>query len=207
MNLKNRKDILQKTFDKLNNFKIGNQTVFDNIMLFLHCYIKQIHDAEAQKMEDDLNHKIYFHKLLKSIESPDKLLKLFNQFHFGMGRFPAAGGNMKITPLGVILPFVKTKKVISVTVLYEKFNSTSTHGLASTQVLAAFNIFIGGNKMISKNVMSKFFHNISMQALSREDNIIDIKFDTIEELNNSLRKLLKDKANQKMFCRFYTRTI
>ena len=37
-----------------------------------------------------------------------------------------------------------------------------------------------------------------MQALSREDNIIDIKFDAIEELNNSIRKLIKDKADEKI---------
>ena len=37
-----------------------------------------------------------------------------------------------------------------------------------------------------------------MQALSREDNMIDIKFDAIEELNNSIRKLIKDKADEKI---------
>ena len=37
-----------------------------------------------------------------------------------------------------------------------------------------------------------------MQALSREDNMIDIKFDAIEELNNSIRKLIKDKAAEKI---------
>ena len=103
-------------------------------------------------MEEDLNREIYFCKSLKSIESPDELSKLFSQFYFRMGRFPAAGGNIKIILLGV-----KTNEVISLTVHYEKFNSTSTHGLASTQFLAAFNIFVGGDKTISKNVMREFF--------------------------------------------------
>ena len=37
--------------------------------------------------------------------------------------------------------------------------------------------------------MSEFFHNLSMQALSKDDNRIYIKFDAIEELHKSIRKL------------------
>ena len=44
--------------------------------------------------------------------------------------------------------------------------------------------------------MSQIFHNFSMQALSRDDDRIDIKFDAIEELHKSIRKLLKDEADQ-----------
>ena len=86
-------------------------------------------------------------------------------------------------------PFVKTNETISPFDLYEKFNSPSAHGLASTQFLAAFNIFIGGNKTISKNAMSEFFHNLSMQALSRDDHRINIKFGAIEGLNKSMKKI------------------
>ena len=57
--------------------------------------------------------------------------------------------------MGVMPSFVKTNEVISPFDFYEKFNST--HCLVSTQFLAAFNIFIGGNKTISKNAMSEFF--------------------------------------------------
>ena len=93
-------------------------------------------------------------------------------------------------------PFVKTNEVISPFDIYEKFNSLRAEGLVSTQFLAAFNIFIGGNKTISKNAMSEFFHNLSMQALGRDDDRIDIKFGAIEELHKSIRKLLKDEVNQ-----------
>ena len=44
--------------------------------------------------------------------------------------------------------------------------------------------------------MSEFFHNLSVQALSRENNRIDIKFDAIEELHKSIGKLLKDEADR-----------
>ena len=97
--------------------------------------------------------------------------------------------------MGVMPPFVNTKEVISPFDLYEKFNSLSAEGLVLTQFLAAFNIFMGGDKTISKNAMSEFFHNLSMQTLSRDDDRINIKVDAIEELHESIRKLLKDEAN------------
>ena len=92
-------------------------------------------------------------------------------------------------------PFVKTNEVISPFDLYEKFNSSSAEGLVLTQFLVAFNIFIGGDKTISENTMSEFFHNLSMQALNRDDDRINIKFDMIEELHKSIRKLLKDEVD------------
>ena len=98
---------------------------------------------------------------------------------------------MAIVSMGVMPSFVKTNEAISPFDLYEKFNSASAHGLVSTQFLAAFSIFIGSDKTISKNAMSELFHNLTMQALSRDDSRIDIKFDTIQELNKSIKKLLK----------------
>ena len=44
--------------------------------------------------------------------------------------------------------------------------------------------------MISKNAMSEFFHNLSMQALSKSDDTIVIKFDAKNRLNKSLNDLL-----------------
>ena len=139
-------------------------------------------------MEDDISREIYFHKPLKSIENPKELLKLFSQFFFKTSRFPG-NENLAIVPMGVMPSFVKTNEVISPFDLYEKFNSTSAHGLVLTQFLAAFNIFIGGDKTISKNAMSESFHSLSMQALSRDDHRINIKFDAIEGLNKSMKKI------------------
>ena len=189
------KDILKNSFDNLNYCKDYYQAGFDDTAYFFYQYIKKIHDIFVEKMEDNISHEIYFHKPLKSIENPKKLLKLFSQFFLKMGRFPGSG-NLAIVLMGVIPSFVKTKELISPFDLYEKFNSTSTRGLVSTQFLAAFDIFIGGNKTITKNAMSGFFHNLSMQALSRGDDRINIKFDVMEELNKSIKKLLKDEVDR-----------
>ena len=40
--------------------------------------------------------------------------------------------------------------------------------------------------------MSEFFHNLSMQGLSREDDRIEIKFNALIELNNSIKNLLME---------------
>ena len=105
-------------------------------------------------MEDDISRELYFHNPLKSIERPRELLKLFSQFFFKTGRFPGSG-HLAIVPVGVMLPFVKTNEVILSFDLYEKFNSSSAEALVSTQFLVAFNIFIGGDKTISRNNCEK----------------------------------------------------
>ena len=51
---------------------------------------------------------------------------------------------------------------------------------------------MGDDKLISKNVMSKLFHSLSMQALSREDDRIEIRFNALLELNNSIKNLLME---------------
>ena len=48
--------------------------------------------------------------------------------------------------------------------------------------------------MISKDTMSEFFHNSSMQALSKSDDAILIKFNTLNKLNKSLNNLLMAEA-------------
>ena len=48
--------------------------------------------------------------------------------------------------------------------------------------------------MVSKNAMSKFFHNLSIEALSKSDDLILIKFDAISKLNKSLNDLLTGEA-------------
>ena len=62
-------------------------------------------------MEEDMSHEIYFHKPLKSIEKPIKLLKKISWFFFKTGRFPGSE-HLAIVLMGVMPPFVKTNKVI-----------------------------------------------------------------------------------------------
>ena len=75
------------------------------------------------------------------------------------------------------------------------FSSTQAYGLVSTQFLCALNIFAGGEKQVFKKAMSKFFSNLSMQALNREDDAVKLNFRHLRELYDSIKNFLRsDKA-------------
>ena len=119
---------------------------------------------------------------LKSEVDTREILEIFDRFFFAFGRFPATN-ELIIVPTGDVPSFVKSIGVISPSELYKTFNSGDTRWLVCIHFLAALNIYLGDGKMISKNAMSEFFHNLSMQALSKSDNIIAINFDAINRLN------------------------
>ena len=119
-------------------------------------------------------------------------LKIFNKFYFKTGRFPGNHVNLMVVTPGVKPSFVKTYDEISPLEINEKFHAGPSYGLAAVQFIAALNIFFGGNKELSQNVMSEFFHNLSLQALTIDDNSIEITFDEIIELNRNLKSLIRD---------------
>ena len=91
---------------------------------------------------------------------------------------------------------MKTNDVLSPFDLYESFNSTDAHGLVCVQFLAALNVFLSGDKIISKNTMSEFFYDLFMQALNEMDNRVKPKFDAINDLNKNIYNLLIVEANK-----------
>ena len=184
--------IIQKTLENLNCCKQFYEGVFDNVSYFFHKKIKEIPDGFVEKMEEDLANEIYYTKKLKEIESHVDILKIFNKFYFKMGRFPGNHFDLVIVPPGVKPSFVKTRDEISPSEINEKFQSGPSYGLAAVQFLAAMNIYFGGEKKLSQNVMSEFFHNMSLQALTIDDDNVKIEFDAISELNKNLKGLIRD---------------
>lgn len=61
--------------------------------------------------------------------------------------------------------------------------------------MAALNVYLGEDSEISKNAMSKFFCNLSMQALSRSKDRIQLKFTNTGKL---YRAILDEVLNNKM---------
>ena len=68
--------------------------------------------------------------------------------------------------------------------------------MVCVQLLAALNSHLGDGKNISKNAMSEFFQNLSLQALDELDETTNIKCDAINELNKRINNLLMDEANK-----------
>ena len=72
--------------------------------------------------------------------------------------------------------FVNSNDFNSPSELHEKFNSENSRGIFCVYFLVALNIHLGDEKIISKNAMSEFYHNLSMQALSKSNGKIFINF-------------------------------
>ena len=92
--------------------------------------------------------------------------------------------------------FVNSRDWISPRSLYETYVGRDMQGLTSVQFLAAFDKFLGSDKEISRNAMSEFFHNLSWQALTNENDSIKIEFTAITELVKSINLLLQKKIYQ-----------
>ena len=77
--------------------------------------------------------------------------------------------------------------------MYENFSSINAHGLVSIQVLATLNIYYGGSTEISRQVLSEFLHNMSHQALNKDNCNVFMQFDRMTELIDELIFVLLDR--------------
>ena len=187
-----RYNVIEKTSDNVNYCKEFYQEVFDDIGYFFQRMIRETPDEFLEPLKTDLANEIYFHKNLKEIESQSELLRIFNLFYFKTGRFPGNYTDLILVPAGKNPSFVKSFDQISPLELNDKFQNTSCYGIAAVHFLAALNIFFGGEKSLSQDVMTELLHNLSYQALNFENTKVNIKFDQIIKLNKNLKSLIRD---------------
>lgn len=69
-------------------------------------------------------------------------------------------------------------------------------GLLCVQFLAALNTFLGGDPILSKNVMREIFDNLSWQALSKGYDKAKIQFSSIAVLVKNINYTLEKKNNE-----------
>ena len=187
-----RYNVIEKTSDNVNYCKQFYQEVFDDIGYFFQRMIKETPDEFLEPLKADLANEIYFYKNLKDIESHSELLRVFNSFYFKTGRFPGNYTDLILVPTGKNPPFVKSFDQISPVDLNDKFQNTPSYGIAAVHFLAGLNIFFGGEKNLSQDVMTELLHNLSYQALNFENTKVNIKFDQIIKLNKNLKSLIRD---------------
>ena len=154
--------------------------------------IKETPTEFLEPLKADLANEIFFYKNLKDIESHVELLRVFNTFYFKTGRFPGNYTDLILVPTGKNPPFIKSFDQISPINLNEKFQNSPSYGIAAVHFLAALNIFFGGEKNLSQDVMTELLHNLSYQALDFENTKVNIKFDQIIKLNKNLKTLIRD---------------
>ena len=76
--------------------------------------------------------------------------------------------------------------------LYEKFRSTDALGLVTTQFLASLNAYFGRDINISKDAMTEFYHNLSMQTpLSVSNHSVQMNFASITNLVKNINILIQ----------------
>ena len=183
--------IIEKTRKNLNYCKEFYNAIYDDIAYFFQRKIKEIPTESVHEMIDDLTNYRIYSKDIKKIEDPIKLLKIFSDFYFKTGRFPGSYNLLNVPP-GVNPPFIKSYDKLSPFEIHEKFNGSEAYGLISVQFLAALNIFFGGNKLNSQNLMSEYLNNLSLQALTIDDDKYEIQFFEMENVANELKENMRD---------------
>ena len=132
-------------------------------------------------MEEDLTLNHYSFIDLKNEYNTEEVMHTFNKFFFAFGRFPAIN-DLVIIPTGEVPSFFNSSNFISPSEQYKKVNSGGKRGLVCVQFLDVVNIYLGGDKTISKEAMNKFFNNLSMRDV------------TINRLNKSINSFLVNKT-------------
>ena len=80
-------------------------------------------------------------------------------------------------PQADIPDFVKTEMLLSPIEPYKKFKATDAKALVSLQPIVALNIYLGGDRDISKKALTEYLHNLKFQALSKENDEILVSFE------------------------------
>ena len=60
--------------------------------------------------------------------------------------------------------------------------------------MAVLNAFLDSDPKISKDTISEFFHNLSMQAKSKSDDSVLIKFDSISLIAKNIKDIFYKKV-------------
>ena len=184
-------DISSLNLNDIGELKIINDAV-ENLKIFKNCYadiyanasrcfqnyLRSAPDVILEKMQDDLKFNLYSNIDFKNELNTRETLQTFDRFFFCIWKI----NKLIIVPTGNVPSFVKSSGIISPSELYKRFKSGETRELVCIHFLAALTVHLGGEKMISKNTLSEFFHNLSMQGLSKSDDTIVIKFDAINRV-------------------------
>ena len=140
--------------------------IYTKIGATFHQYLQKIPAFLIEKMEENLTLNHYCFISLKNQYNTEEIMHTFNRLSITFGSFPT-NNNLAIIPTGGVPSFVKSGKVMPPSELYKTFSSGGTTGLVCVQFLAAVNIHLDGDKIISKDAMSEFFSQ-SVNASSEQ---------------------------------------
>ena len=139
-------------------------------------------DALINEIEKDLRLNLYSFIDIRNEASTEEIFHAFDQFYYRFSRFPGSN-NLLVVLTGEIPNFVGSENIFSPIEIYKKFQMRSVRGIVCVQFLATLNIYLAGSTKDSKIAISEFFHNLSLQALSLENDRINITFDATDKIH------------------------
>ena len=185
-------NILNNTRSNFEIVKNLYNELLTSVEINLHEYFMNLDIDKKKKIDTDLTNNNYFTWDPHESFIQTRILATYRDFFYETGRFP--GRNTLIhVPMANMRLFLNATDWISPRSLYETYVGRDMQGVTSVQFLAAFNRFLGGDKEISRNAISEFFHNLSWQALTNDNDSIQIEFKAITELVKSINLLLLKK--------------
>ena len=137
----------------------------------LHEYLRNIPKIEFEKIDEDFRLNSFCFIDFENEYNTKGITDSFNYFCYVFGRF-LGKLNLISVPPGEIPQLIKKNDIISPVQLYQKINSNDCRGLFSVQFFAVLNVFLDGDAELSKNAMTEFLSNFSMQALPKTNNSI-----------------------------------
>ena len=158
----NEIQINSDTFENPDICKNFYSDIYENVGCVFQKYLQNVPDVLLQKIQDNIRLNLFVNINLRNGQNPNEILKTFDRFFFRFGRFPTIN-ELTVVPTGDVPDFDKSNAIISPSELYEKFSSGG-RGLFCIYSLAALNIHLGGEKIISKDAISEFYQNLSMEA-------------------------------------------
>ena len=129
----------------------------------------------------------------RNVESATEHFNISNFFYFVNGRFPTATAYLFITRADLSMEV--NGEELNIKKLYQKFRTTNSHALVSSQFLAALNIFFGGNPELIRKFLTEFYQNMTVSMLSTDN---AVTFDAFTDLSTSINLLLRTQRNEKI---------
>ena len=179
----------------LSNFEITKNLyneLLTTVEINLHEFFINLGIEEKQKINTDLANNNYFRWDPNEVYIQTQILATYRDFFYETGRFPGRYELIHL-PTPIMPSFIRSNDWILPRSLYETYVGRDMQGITSVQFLAAFNRFLGGDVELSRNAMNEFFHNLSWQALTNDNDSVKIKFEAITALVKNINSLLQKK--------------
>ena len=197
VDLKNT-NLIKNSIESITIFKQTYLNFDNQISQYLRKHNKNLPADERNEIDCDLQRNNYFINLGKTNEFSDhNIIDTFGEFFQQHRRFPGSQ-DLIVVSRPEIPYFIKTDKIISTNQLFEKFSSSDAHVLVSIQALAALNLYLSVNADVSRQALTEFLHNMSHQALNKDNDNVFIQFDRTAELIIELISVLLDRNNKSL---------